>query len=46
MHVSRAVSNRCMLMDMGVIVEQGAPEEVFGNTKEERTVQFLRNYQR
>ncbi|HCQ74008.1 MAG TPA: polar amino acid ABC transporter ATP-binding protein, partial [Clostridiales bacterium] len=29
----------------GVIVEQGEPEEVFGNPKAERTKQFLRNYQ-
>ncbi len=46
MPFARAVSNRVIFMDKGVIVEQGAPEEVFGNTKEERTVQFLRNYQR
>ncbi|MDO4804293.1 MAG: amino acid ABC transporter ATP-binding protein [Lachnospiraceae bacterium] len=46
MPFARAVSNRVVFMDKGVIVEQGDPEEVFGNPKEERTVQFLRNYQR
>ena len=46
MPFARAVSNRVIFMDKGVIVEQGHPEEVFGNPREERTVQFLRNYQR
>ncbi len=46
MPFARAVSNRVIFMDKGVIVEQGDPEEVFGNPKQERTVQFLRNYQR
>ncbi len=46
MPFARAVSNRVIFMDRGVIVEQGDPEEVFGNPKQERTVQFLRNYQR
>ena len=45
MPFARAVSNRVIFMDKGVIVEQGHPEEVFGNPQEERTVQFLRNYQ-
>jgi ABC-type histidine transport system ATPase subunit len=30
----------------GVIVEQGDPEEVFGNPQEERTKQFLRVFER
>jgi polar amino acid transport system ATP-binding protein len=42
---ARAVSDRVIFMDGGVIVEQGRPEEVFGDTREERTKQFLRNYQ-
>ena len=46
MPFARAVSNRVIFMDKGVIGEQGHPEEVFGNPREERTVQFLRNYQR
>ncbi len=44
MPFARAVSNRVIFMDDGFIVEQGDPEEVFGNPKEERTKQFLRNY--
>ncbi len=46
MPFARAVSDRVIFMDKGVIVEQGDPEEVFGNPKEERTKQFLQNYKR
>ena len=45
MNFARAVSNRVIFMDGGVIVEQGDPEEVFGNPKQERTRQFLRSYE-
>lgn len=45
MSFARAVSNRVIFMDGGYIVEEGDPEEVFGNPKQERTKQFLRNYQ-
>jgi polar amino acid transport system ATP-binding protein len=46
MAFARAVSNRVIFMDGGVIVEQGNPESVLGDPQEERTRQFLRNYQR
>ena len=46
MPFARAVSNRVIFMDGGVIVEQGDPEKVFGDPTQERTKQFLRNYQR
>jgi len=46
MPFARAVSNRVVFMDKGVIVEQGDPEKVFGDPSQERTKQFLRNYQR
>ena len=45
MSFARAVSDRVIFMDGGIIVEQGAPEEVFGNPAEERTRQFLGTYQ-
>ena len=45
MPFARAVSNRVIFMDGGVIVEQGDPEAVFGAPTQERTRQFLRNYQ-
>lgn len=41
MTFARDVADRVVFMDQGVIVEQGAPEEVIGNPKEERTKQFL-----
>ncbi len=46
MDFAHAVSDRVIFMDGGVIVEQGKPEEVFGNTTQERTRRFLQNYQR
>ena len=45
MPFARAVSNRVIFMDGGYIVEQGDPEQVFGAPTQERTKQFLRNYQ-
>ena len=45
MAFARAVSDRVIFMDGGVIVEQGNPEDVLGNPSEERTRQFLKNYQ-
>ncbi len=46
MPFARAVSDRVIFMDGGVIVEEGDPEQVFGNPSQERTKQFLLNYQR
>jgi len=45
MSFARAVSNRVIFMDGGYIIEQGDPEEVFGNPKQARTQQFLRSYE-
>ncbi len=44
MQFAREVADRVIFMDGGVIVEQGPPEEVFVNPKEERTKQFLARY--
>ena len=44
MAFARAVSDRVIFMDGGIIVEQGDPEDVFGAPKMERTKQFLKNY--
>ncbi len=46
MPFAKAVSNRVIFMDKGVIVEQGDPLDVFDNPKEERTKQFLRVFER
>lgn len=44
MAFARDVADRIIFMDEGVIAEQGTPEEVFDNPKEERTKQFLGRY--
>ena len=44
MAFARAVADRVIFMDGGVIVEQGAPEDVLGSPREERTKQFLARY--
>ena len=44
MAFARAISNRVIFMDGGYIIEEGDPEEVFGNPKKERTKRFLSNY--
>jgi polar amino acid transport system ATP-binding protein len=46
MPFAKAVSNRVIFMDGGVIVEQGDPYDVFDNPQEERTKQFLRVFER
>ena len=46
MPFAKAVSNRVIFMDGGVIVEQGDPRDVFDSPQEERTKQFLRIFER
>ncbi|MDD6023643.1 MAG: amino acid ABC transporter ATP-binding protein [Oscillospiraceae bacterium] len=41
MGFAREVATRVLFMDGGNIVEQGTPEEIFGNPQEERTKSFL-----
>lgn len=41
MGFAREVGDRILFMDDGMIVEQGTPEELFGNPKEHRTQDFL-----
>lgn len=41
MGFAREVADRVIFMDGGVIVEEGTPEEIFENAKEERTKDFL-----
>ena len=46
MAFAQDVSDKIIFMDNGVIVEEGTPEEVIGNPKNERTKQFLSNYKK
>ena len=41
MGFAREVADRVVFMDDGYIVEEGTPDEVFGNNREERTRSFL-----
>lgn len=42
MGFARKVGDHILFMDEGVIVEQGSPEQVFGNPQQQRTQDFLR----
>ena len=44
MPFARAVSDRVVCLDGGVIVEQGSPRQVFDDPQQERTKAFLRSY--
>lgn len=44
MAFARDVANHVIFMDEGVIVEEGSPNELFGNTQNERTKQFLSRF--
>ena len=42
---ARAVSDRVVFMDDGMIIEEGRPEEVIDHPKNERTNTFLQKFQ-
>ena len=44
MAFARDVSNRVVFMSQGVICEEGAPEEVFGNPQKQETKDFLSRF--
>lgn len=44
MAFARSVADRVIFMDNGYVIESGTPEEVFGNTKNQRTKEFLTRY--
>ena len=41
MSFAREVADQVVFMDNGVVVEAGAPEQVLGDPREERTKSFL-----
>jgi len=41
MNFAREVADQVIFMDQGVVVEKGTPSEIFQNTKNQRTLQFL-----
>lgn len=44
MQFAHDVSTRVVFMDKGVIAEEGTPQEIFENPKQERTKEFLKRY--
>lgn len=44
MEFARDVSDRVLFMDGGIILEQGSPEDIFENPKEDRTKEFLKRF--
>jgi L-cystine transport system ATP-binding protein len=42
MQFAKEVSDHVVFMDSGVVVEEGKPEDIFGNAREERTRKFLK----
>jgi ABC-type polar amino acid transport system ATPase subunit len=42
MSFAREVASRVIFMDQGIILEEGAPEEILKNPKEARTQEFLK----
>ncbi|MDY0276794.1 MAG: amino acid ABC transporter ATP-binding protein [Acholeplasma sp.] len=44
MAFAREISDRIVFMDNGVIAEEGNPEQIFKNPKEERTKAFLKRF--
>ncbi len=42
MGFAKEVADRVVFMNQGVIAEEGAPEEIFNNPKQERTREFLK----
>jgi putative lysine transport system ATP-binding protein len=44
MAFAKEISDRIIFMDSGVIAEEGSPEQLFNNPKEQRTKEFLKRF--
>ena len=42
MEFARDVSSKVIFVDKGIIAEEGSPQEIFNNPKEDRTKEFLK----
>jgi putative lysine transport system ATP-binding protein len=42
MGFAKEVADRVVFMEKGVIAEEGTPEQIFNNPKQERTREFLK----
>ena len=45
MRFAKEIADRIIFMDDGRIIEEGTPEEIFLNSKNERTKKFLERFQ-
>jgi L-cystine transport system ATP-binding protein len=46
MGFAKEIANHVLFMDGGNVVEEGSPDDIFNNPKEERTRQFLQRLSR
>lgn len=46
MNFVRSISNKVIFMENGTIIEEGSPNEIFDNPKQDRTKEFLKSYRR
>ncbi len=44
MAFARDISDRVIFMDNGIVIEEGTPQELFSETRQERTRQFLQRF--
>ena len=44
MAFARAISDRCIFMEGGLVIEEGVPEEVFDHPQMERTKRFVQSF--
>ena len=44
MAFAKEVSDRVLFMDSGIILEEGTPDQIFNNPKQERTKEFLQRF--
>ena len=44
MEFAKEVADRVIFMADGYIIEEGTPQQIFGNPQNERTKRFLKNY--
>lgn len=40
---AKEIADRIIIMEDGRIIEEGSPDELFNNPKEERTKQFIKS---
>ena len=44
MAFAKEISDRIVFMDEGIIAEEGTPDDIFNNPKNQRTKEFLKRF--